>query len=374
MIKKIVSIFSIAVLAGCGGKVDDSVIRIGEYGSMTGPSATYGTSTHNGIVLAIDEINAEGGIKGKQLKLYSEDDRGLAEEAKLAVTKLISKNKVHAVLGEVASTRSLAAAPVAQKYKVPMISPSSTNPGVTATGDYIFRVCFIDPFQGWVMAKFATANIGAETAAIFRDTANDYSVGLADVFRKEFTAMGGRIVTDQSYIEKDADFKAQLTKIKSANPDVIFVPGYYGDVGLIAKQARELGLTQPLLGGDGWDSAQLFKIGGSALDGCFYSNHYSSQSQDPRVIEFIAKYKEKHKEVPDALATLGYDAAKILGEALKNAKSLDTADIRDAIAATKNYPGVTGNITINAERNAIKPAVVSKITGGKALYVTTIAP
>ena len=255
-----------------------------------------------------------------------------------------------------------------------MISPSSTNPKVTQTGDYIFRVCFIDPFQGQVMADFSLKNLKAKTAAIFRDQKSDYSMGLADFFIKRFKEQGGTIVADQSYVAGDIDFKSQLTNIREKKPDVIFVPGYYTEVGLIAKQARELSVKVPLMGGDGWDSTKLYEIGGKSLDGCYFSSHYSSDSTDPKVQEFVKKYQTRFGQVPDALATLGYDATGVLAAALKNAKSLSSSDIRDAIALTKNYPGVTGSISMDSERNAVKPAVVLRVQGGKSSFVTTVNP
>jgi branched-chain amino acid transport system substrate-binding protein len=358
----------------CGPKINPNEIRIGEYGSLTGAQATFGTSTDNGIKLAVDEINAAGGINGKTLKLTAYDDQGDPAEAAVVVTKLITQDQVQVVLGEVASSLSLAAAPICQQNKIPMISPSSTNPKVTQVGDYVFRVCFIDPFQGQVMSDFAMNNLKAQTAAILRDQKSDYSMGLADFFVKRFKEKGGTIVSDQSYVAGDVDFKSQLTNIREQKPDVIFVPGYYGEVGLIAKQARELGIKVALLGGDGWDSSKLYEIGGAALDGCYFSSHYSPESIDPKVRDFVKKYQAKYGQVPDALATLGYDAMGVLAAALKNAKSLSESDIRDAIAATKDYAGVTGSISLDVNRDAVKPAVVLKIMGSKSSYVTTVNP
>jgi branched-chain amino acid transport system substrate-binding protein len=360
--------------ASCGPKINPNEIRIGEYGSLTGAQATFGISTDDGIKLAVDEINAAGGINGKTIKLTSYDDQGDPAEAAVVVTKLITQDQVQVVLGEVASSLSLAAAPICQQNKVPMISPSSTNPKVTQVGDYVFRVCFIDPFQGQVMADFAMGNLKAKTAAVFRDQKSDYSMGLADFFVKRFKEKGGTIVLDQSYVAGDIDFKSQLTTFRQQKPDVIFVPGYYTEVGLIAKQARELGVKVALLGGDGWDSSKLYEIGGAALDGCYFSSHYSPESTDPMVRDFVKKYQAKYGQVPDALATLGYDSVGVLAAALKNAKSLSSADIRDAIAATKAYPGVTGSISLDANRDAVKPAVVLKIENSKASYVTTVNP
>ncbi len=358
----------------CGPKLNPNEIRIGEFGSLTGAQATFGISTQNGIQLAVDEVNAAGGVNGKTLKVIALDDQGKPEEAAVVVTKLITQEKAQVIMGEVASSLSLAAAPICQEHKTPMISPSSTNPKVTQVGDYIFRVCFIDPFQGQVMADFAMGTLHAKTAAILRDQKSDYSMGLADYFIKRFKEKGGTILVDQSYVAGDVDFKSQLTNIREQKPDVIFVPGYYGEVGLIAKQARELGIKVALLGGDGWESSKLYEIGGAALDGCYFSTHYSSDSTDPKVQDYVKKYQAKFGQVPDGLATLGYDAAGVLVAALKNAKSLNTVDIRDAIAATKNYAGVTGSISLNADRDAVKSAVVLKISGGKSSFVTSVNP
>jgi branched-chain amino acid transport system substrate-binding protein len=355
-------------------KKNTNEILVGEYGSLTGSEATFGTSTNKGVRLAIDEINAAGGLHGKQIKLITLDDQGKAEEAAQAVTRLITQDKVVAVLGEVASTRSLAAAPIAQQYKVPMISPSSTNPKVTEIGDYIFRVCFIDPFQGTVMAKFAVETLKVKKVAILRDVKSDYSMGLADYFAAKAKELGGEIVADVSYSTGDTNFKAQLTKIKGTAPEAIFIPGYYTEVGLIAKQAKELALTIPLLGGDGWDSSKLSEIGGEAINGHYFSNHYTTESQEPHVIEFINKFKSKYNETPDGLAALGYDAARILGEAIKNSSEVTGPKIREALTKIKDFPGVTGKITLDNNRNAIKSAVVVKVDGKNNRYVTTITP
>lgn len=362
-------------LAGCGKKVEENTIVIGEFGSLTGDTATFGISTHEGLMLAVEQVNLAGGINGKKVHVVALDDQGKPEEAVIAVTKLINEDHVKALIGEVASSRSIAAAPVAQQNQVPMISPSSTNEEVTKKGDYIFRVCFIDPFQGKVMADFSTGNLKAKTAAILRDIKSDYSVGLADVFKARFKEMGLKVLADESYSSGDIDFKAQLTSLRARKPDVIFIPGYYTEVGLIAKQARQLGLNMPLLGGDGWDSEKLYEIGGAALDGCYFSNHYTSESTDPRVIEYLTRYKAKYDgKTPDALGTLGYDAGMVLFDAMKRAKSLNGPDLRDAIAATRDFPGITGNITLDKDRNAVKPAVVLAIKDKAAHYVATIKP
>lgn len=349
-------------------------IRIGQFGSLTGGEATFGQSTDKGVRLAIDAQNAKGGIRGKKITLITEDNQGRPEEAAATVKKLITQDKVIALLGEVASTRSLAAAPIAQQYKIPMVSPSSTNPKVTQIGDYIFRVCFIDPFQGSVMARFAYQELKARKIAVLRDLKSDYSLGLAEFFNKKFKELGGEIVSEQTFQTGDSDFKAQLTQIRGTNPDAIFIPAYYTEVGLIARQARELGIKAVLLGGDGWDSPKLFEIGQKAIDGAYFSNHYSAESQNPATQQFIKDYKEKYKETPDGLAAAGYDAARILMQAIETAPELTPQAIRDRLAQTKDFDGATGKITVNNERNADKDAFIVQVKGSGLKFVTLLGP
>lgn len=339
-------------------------VRIGVFMSTTGTTANFGISSVNGIKMAADEINKAGGINGKQVELLIQDDRSDASEAATIVTKFVTQDQVNAVIGEVASSRSIAAAPIAQNAKIPMLTPSSTNPEVTKKGDFIFRSCFIDPYQGAAIAQFAAKTLGAKTAAIMVDRKNDYSTGLEKVITETFTKFGGRIVATQSYQEGDQDFNAQLTSLKGSNPEVIFVPGYYNDVGLIAKQARDKGITVPLIGGDGWDSEQLYKIGGTALNGSYFTNHYSPFDTDPRVVKFVNDYKSRYNSTPDALAATAYDAANIMFDAIKRSKSLSGPDIRDALAATNAFPGVTGTVTFNQNRDAVKPIVMIEIKDG----------
>jgi branched-chain amino acid transport system substrate-binding protein len=349
-------------------------IKVGVYADLSGQTSSFGQSTVNGIKMAADEINKAGGIGGRQIELLIEDDQGRPEQAATVVTKLISQNQVRAVLGEVASSNSLAAAPKAQAAKVPMITPSSTNPKVTQVGDYIFRVCFIDPFQGEVMAKFAANTLKAKKAAILLDVNSDYSRGLGQFFEENFTKLGGQIVERQSYTQTDRDFKGQLTSIRSANPEVIFVPGYYGQVGVIAKQAKELGIKAPLLGGDGWDAPQLFQLGGESLNGSYMANHYSVDDPSPATQKFVGDYKGRYNAAPDAIGALGYDAMKVLADAIRRAGTTEGVKLRDAIAQTNGYQGVTGTISINTERNAVKPAVVFELQNGKYVYKETIQP
>jgi len=324
--------------------------------------------------MAVEEINNKGGLLGKKIRLVIEDDQGKPEEAQTVVSRLINRDHVVAVIGENASSRSLAAAPVCQQAKVPMVSPTSTNPKVTEVGDYIFRVCFIDPFQGKVMAKFAANTLKVKQVAILRDIKNDYSVGLAEVFTTDFRKQGGVIVSNESYSEGDSDFSAQLTSIKDKNPDAIFLPGYYTEVGLVARQARKLGITVPLLGGDGWESPKLWEIGGEALNDCYYSNHYSLDDPSPAVQGFVSSYQKKYNSQPDAVAVLAYDAAGIIAHAISQSKSSEPKRIRDALANTRSYPGISGNITIDANRNALKPAVVLRVKNGKLEFVESIQP
>ena len=356
-------IASLLMTFACQPAGNDKV-RIGVFMSLTGSTANFGISSTNGIKMAADEVNAAGGINGKQIELNVQDDRSDAQEAATIVTKFVTQDAVHAILGEVASSRSIAAAPIAQNAKIPMLTPSSTNPEVTRKGDYIFRSCFIDPVQGAAIAQFAARTLGAKRAAIMVDRKNDYSTGLEKFIGQTFTKLGGQIVLTQSYQEGDQDFNAQLTSIKGSNPEVIFVPGYYNDVGLIAKQARDKGMNVPLLGGDGWDAEQLYKIGGTALNGSFFSNHYSPYDSDPQVQRFVTNYKARFNSLPDALAATAYDAAHIMFDAIKRANSLEGKAIRDALAATKDFPGVTGKVTFNENRDAVKPIVMIEIKDG----------
>jgi branched-chain amino acid transport system substrate-binding protein len=339
-------------------------VKIGVFMSMTGDTANFGISSTNGIKMAADEANAAGGINGKQIELDVQDDRSDSSEAATIVTKFVTQDAVHAILGEVASSRSIAAAPIAQNAKIPMLTPSSTNPEVTRKGDYIFRSCFIDSVQGAAIAQFAARTLNAKRAGIMVDRKNDYSTGLEKFISATFIKLGGAMVITQSYQAGDQDFNAQLTSVKGSNPDVIFVPGYYGDVALIAKQARDKGITVPFVGGDGWDASQLYAIGGKALNGSFFSDHYSAYDTDPAVVKFVNDYKARYGAIPDALAATAYDAARIMFDAIKRANSLDGKAIRDALAATKDFPGVTGKVTFNENRDAVKPIVMIEIKDG----------
>lgn len=357
------------------GAMAQEEVLIGHFAAMTGATASFGTSCDEGARLALDEINAAGGVLGgRPIKLITEDDQSRPDEAPTAIQKLIDQYKVVAVLGEVASSNSLAAAPFAQRARIPMLSPASTNPKVTQVGNYIFRACFIDPFQGGAMATYATDTLKMKRIAILYDVKSDYSTGLREFFINTAKAHGAEIVADESFGAGDVDFKAQLTNIRKANPDGIYCPGYYNEVGLICRQARELGLTIPLMGGDGWDSEKTFEIGRDAVNGCYFTNHYSPEEDRPEVKKFVDGFKAKYGRVPDAMAILGYDAMKMMADAINRAGNTDPRAIRAALAATKNFPGASGSITMDKNRNAQKPIVILKTEDGKVKFVTSIPP
>jgi branched-chain amino acid transport system substrate-binding protein len=362
---------------GTSEQTSTGEILIGMFGSLTGDGASFGQSSVEGARLAVDEINSAGGVLGgRKLRMLVEDDQSRPEEASSAVTKLITQDKVVAVLGEVASRRTLAAAPVAQKYRIPLITPASTNERVTQVGDYIFRVCFIDPFQGEVLAKFAFNDLKARRVAVLKDTQQDYSVGLTESIQKTFTTLGGQVLAPVSYSSGDADFRAILTQVRAQKPDAIFATGYYPEAAIIVRQARELGMTMPILGGDGWVGDSL-KNGREALKNTFISDHYSGDNPDPVVQNFKKAYRAKFSREPDSIAALGYDAAKVLADSLNRAGTTDGPKLRDAIAAA-NVAGVTGQLKMNPSRNVDKPAVISEVqfVNGDVRYVfrTTINP
>jgi branched-chain amino acid transport system substrate-binding protein len=354
-----------------GSASSGNEIVLGEYASMTGGTATFGQSSHKGLILAIEQANSAGGILGKKIKLITEDDQSNQDQANAAVQKLISRDKVSAILGEVASSRSLAGGSVCQKSQIPMLSPASTNNTVTETGDYIFRICFTDDFQGAVCGRFAVKR-GWKKIALLVDARQDYSKGLAKSFRDAY-GQSGQIIIEESYRTDDRDFKAQLTKIKGANPDAVFVPGYYGEAILIIRQAREIGLNVPLFGGDGWDSPETLKLG-SIGNGCYYTDHFHREDPRPEVKKFIGDFHARYGEDPDAMAVLGYDAGGVMLDAIKRAGKAEPAAIRDALAATRDFPGVTGKITIDEKRNARKPIVILELRDGATHLAETISP
>lgn len=351
------------------------MINIGYFGDLSGPTFNFGQSGKNGVLMAANEINQAGGINGRKIDIILEDDQGSPELAANLANKLTRQDKVAALIAGGASGSSLAAGPIAQSAKVPMISPSSTSPAVTESGDYIFRVCFIDAFQGDVMARFAVSSLSAKKAAILVDFNSPYSRGLTKFFQASFTRLGGQVVSEQSYNQGDTDFKGQLSSIKSAEPDVIYLPGYYGDIAIMARQARQLGITQPFLGGDGWDAPELWPLARESVNGSYITNHYSVEDPSPLVQKFVREYKLQYGNlVPDAHAALAYDAMKFLADAIQRAGTTEAGKLRDALAGTKNFQGVTGIISMDAERNAVKPATILKLENGTYVYQETIQP
>jgi len=375
MKSSLVSAFVAVALAGSFLACDKGAkeIKIGGVGPLTGEAATFGASTKNGYDMAVAEWNAKGGVLGKQVKMTFADDKGDPAEGATVFTKLIEQDKSIAVVGTVMSKVSLAGAPICQNAKIPMIATSSTNPKVTLVGDYIFRACFIDPFQGTVGAKFVFDDLKAKKAACLFDVGNDYTKGLSEFFKAKFTALGGQVVGYEGHATGTTDFKAQLTKVLAAGPDILYVSDYYNDVALIAKQARELGFKGPLVGGDGWDSPKLMEVGGSAVEGCFFTNHYSQDDTAPMVQAFVKSYKTKYGADPDALAALGYDATNIMLDAIQRAGDTDGAKIKDALQKT-DLKTVTGQVKFDGDRNPVKSAVIIEIKGGKLVFKTTVNP
>ncbi len=353
-------------------------IKVGLITPLTGNIATFGQSVDKAVRMAVDEINAKGGVLGAKIELIVEDNQGKPDESANIARKFIEQNKVVAIIGPVISSNVLAVAPIAQQSKVPLITPTGTNPRITQVGNYIFRACFIDDFQGTVMARFARSGLSkrANTAAILYEKTSDYSIGLAKYFKESFQNLGGKIVAEESFSSGDQDFSAQLTKIKAKNPDVLYVPSYYDTAGLIIKQARELGITVPILGGDGFDSPQLAELAGKEnLKDCYFSGHFFSGSSAPEVKRFVANYKKRYNAVPDMLGALGYDAVYMLVDAIKRAGKIDREAIRDALAATKGLKLVTGTITLDENRNPIKSAVIIGFdSNGNQVYKTTVNP
>lgn len=372
---------SAVLLAGCGGQQGADVIKFGANLEMTGGNATFGGSASNGAKLAIKQVNEKGGVLGKKLELVVADNKSEAAEAANAMQKLITQDKVVAVIAPIASSSVIAGAQVNTDNQVLAISPTASNPKVTvdpATGkvrDFLFRAAFIDPFQGSVMANFATKSLKGKTAALYIDNSSDYAKGLGQFFKETFEKNGGKIVAEEAYLAKDTDFKATLTKLKGTNPDVLFVPGYYQEVGMIIKQARELGLMMPVLGGDGWDSAKLPEIAGAdALNNTFFANHYSPDDNSPAIKDFVEAYKKEYGQVPDAFAALSYDATMMVIEAIKRANSTDPVAIKDALTKTKDYQAVSGLITLNETHDAVKSAVIIEMKDGKQTFREKINP
>jgi branched-chain amino acid transport system substrate-binding protein len=373
-------LLTVSLFAGCGSKTASTgsdggdTIKIGAVLPLTGDIATFGESSKKALELLVEETNKKGGILGKKVQVVYEDDENKPANSANAIQKLINNDKVVSVIGSIASKCSLAAGPVATQNKIPMITPDSTNPKVTTEGgDYVFRACFIDPFQGTVVAKFAVDELKAKTAAVMYDVGNDYSKGLAEFFKAAFEAAGGKVVAYETYSSGDQDFNAQLTKIKPLNPDVLLVPDYYQVDGLVAKQAKALDIKATFLGGDGWDSADLFKVGGDAVNGAYFSNHYSPEDTTDEVVTFRKSFEAKYNSTPDALAALAYDAGKILFAAIEKAGSTDGAKIKDALNQT-DIKVVSGQIKYDKDRNPIKSAVIIKVENGKQVFVKKVNP
>lgn len=371
------------LITGCGGSDKGSsadTIKIGAIGEMTGGNASYGTSMMRGFNLAAKEINAAGGVDGKKIVLVEADTKSEPAEAANAMSKLINQDKVSFVSGIFTSSSAIAACNISETAKIPYLAVGATNPAVTVAKDgstkpNTFRVCFIDPFQGTVGANFVTNELKAKTAAIYIDNSSDYSKGLADFFKKSFVANGGSIVAEEAYLQKDTDFKAVLTKIKATNPEIIYVPGYYEEVGKIIKQARELGITVPIVGGDGWDSPKLPEIAGAdALNNTFFTNHYSPDADSAESKAFVAAFEKEYNQKPDAPAVLGYDALKLMVDAIKRAGTADPAKVSKALAETKSFNAVTGALALNDKHDAVKSVTIIKFQDGKQAYCSTVNP
>lgn len=374
----VASVMAMTFLAGCAGgsseSADEDVIKIGGIGPLTGNASTYGVSVKEGALLLEKEVNDAGGINGKKIKFVFEDDQNDPNAAKQAFNKLVDKDKVVAILGGVTSKPTLAIAPDATEKKIPMITPTGTEPSITSVGgDYMFRGCFIDSFQGDILAKYTNENLKKKTAAVLYNAGSDYSIGIAKAYKEKFEAAGGTVLEYISYNEGDKDFKAQLTKIKSANPDVLVLPDYYEVVGLIAKQAKGMDIQSQLLGGDGWESETLGDIGGDSVNGAYYINHYYSADETEVVKNFVDSYKKAYGKEPDAFAALSYDTSKILVKAIEKANSNDGDKIKEALAGMQ-IESVTGKISFNAERSAVKGAAVIKIEGDKKVLADKVNP
>jgi branched-chain amino acid transport system substrate-binding protein len=365
--------------AGGNGSSDASTIKIGANLELSGGTASFGQSVGEGLQLALEEIN-KNGVNGKKLELVKVDNKSDAAEATNGTIKLVSQDKVSAIIGSATSTNTLAQVQIANDNKIPLLSPTATNPSVTVKGgkvnDYVFRACFIDPFQGTVAANFAYKSLKVKNAAVLIDNSSDYSKGLSNAFKTAFKKNGGTIVSEEAYVAKDTDFHATLTRIKSQHPDFVFLPGYYEEVGLILKQARELGLNVPFMGGDGWDSPKLVDIAGSApLNNTYITNHYSSGDSDPKVLSFVKAFQAKYGgKSPDAFAALGYDSAYFIADAIKRAGSSDPQKIQKALSETKNLSLVSGNVTLDQNHDPIKSAVILEYKDGKQTFNSKVNP
>jgi branched-chain amino acid transport system substrate-binding protein len=353
-------------------------IKIGLITPLSGDVKTFGESVRNSFLIAVEEANARGGVAGMKITYAIQDDKNDATEAANVANLLVNQQRVRAIVGSVTSKTTIPVSDIIQSARIPAISPTATNPKVTVADgkrkDYMFRACFIDPFQGAVMAKFSRETLKGKSAAVLFDASNDYSKGIAEVFRDAFRNQGGKVAAFDSYGKDDVDFSALLTKVKASGADILFLPDYYNKVGLIAKQVQEKGLKVRLVGPDGWDSPDLVKIAGSAIEGGYFSNHYSPDDRRPEVAAWVEKYRKKHGQVPDALGTLAYDATNILLEAIRKAGSDDPKKIRDALASIKDFKAVSGKSTLDANGDMIKSAAILKIEGGKQKFVKMVNP
>lgn len=382
----VLMLFLVGIVAGCGGQASKSgdegaeTIKVGINVELSGGVASYGTNARDGAMLAIEQINAKGGVLGKKIEAIQKDCKSVADEA-MNVSAALAGEKIVAQIGPLTSGDVAGSTPVAMDNQIPLIAPAATAANVTVddktgeTREYIFRVCFIDPFQGTLMAQFAGKDLGVKTAAIYKDTSSDYAKGLAEYFKKTFEENGGTIVAEEGFVKDDRDFKATLTKIRGKNPEFIYVPGYYQEVAPLIKQARELGITAPIGGGDGWDSPDMVSVGGpEALNNTFFTNHYSSQDTDPMVVDFVKAYKDKYNKEPDAFAALGYDSVQLLVQAIKDAGEADPVKIKDALANIKDFVGITGKMSIDKQHNPIKAGVIIEFKDGKQIMKTRIEP
>ena len=359
-------LLSILLFSSCSVvELRSDTIKIGAFLSLTGATAAYGVSASNAIKLAADEVNRSGGIDGKQIELEIEDDRSNTQEVPNAVNHLIKDHKVQALLAEPVSTRAMVAAPIAQQNQIVMISSASVKPELTMQGDYIFRACFISSTEGDAIAKFAVDHLKAKRAAIILDDKNDYAVVLAGFFADSFKKRGGQIASEQKYEANATDLSAQLSAIKTAAPDIVFAPGFYTTAPLVAREVKKSGIKATLIGSDGWDSPNLLETGNEPFEGVYLANHFWAGSDDPLVKKFVADYHAKYGVDPDALAATAYDAARMLFDAFKRAKSTESAAVRNALAQTKDFPGVTGKLTLDSNRNAQAPVYMLRIENGK---------
>ncbi|MGI6452714.1 MAG: ABC transporter substrate-binding protein [Syntrophomonadaceae bacterium] len=381
----VLALFLIVAIAGCGGKesdqpAKDAPILVGINCELSGAVASYGTNAKDGAVLAIEQVNAAGGVLGKQLKEEIRDCKSVADEA-MVVSAALAGEGIVAQIGPLTSGNVQGATPVMLENQIPLIAPAATAVNVTVdektgeTLEYIFRVCFIDPFQGTLMAQFAAEELGVKTAAIYGDASSDYAKGLAEYFKKTFEEKGGTIIAEEGFVKGDRDFKATLTKIRGQNPEFIYVPGYYEEVAPLIKQARDLGINVPMGGCDGWDSPDLVDVAGAeALNNTYYTNHYSAQDTDPKVVDFVKAYKEKYGKDPDAFAALGYDSVQLLVAALNAAGEADPVKVKDALADITDFEGVTGKMSIDEQHNPVKAGVIIEFVDGNQVMKTRIQP